>query len=205
MIAVLGFEPNQFDLDYTALVTAERWLPGYRGWVLAPMRLLTHPDYPVVDLRTGRPVQVTAVHNPTWEHAGFGIGRYAEPMVAPDDTPLISFRLALVREEVRVLGQALAWCTTFLNARTTGDQALARHPAVMQVHARLVAELFVLQSTDMREAIATSAGRRMLCHGVQSAGEQLIKLSGGRAMLAGHMVSVASLLATLNRMYLEDV
>ena len=146
---MLGFERDPFDLDYSALLGSEAWLPGHRGWVLAPGELLSDPHYAVIDLRSGRDVQATRVANPLWERQGFGVARYGEPEFEGSGALLTTFRTALVLEEMRVLGAAAQSCADFLNKRESGGHALARHPAVMQMHARLVRDVYMLKHIDV--------------------------------------------------------
>jgi hypothetical protein len=203
----LGFEAGQFDLNYDGIVHAcaeRRMLAGHAGWVLAPRTRLLDD---VVDLATGQSIDrddVSAVDHPLWHRQGYAVLRYRRPGPDGDVALVHRFRRALVMDELRVLAAAVDWCQSFLGARTSGTQPLTRHPAVVQLLARLVRDVYALRQMDLAQAVSTHAGRHMLRDEIDSACEQLIKLVGGRAMLSGHMVQVGALFSTLNRLYLED-
>ncbi len=211
--AAPAYRTEQFQLDFSVVYTAslgDNRLPGHRGWVLAPECWLRDETYEVVDLWSGMPVparQVTLVNNPVWQRRQLAVARYSFTDDTGRNEPhvlLARFRQALVDEQIRVIRAASNWCREFLASRTIGTQTLGSHPAVAQVMAALVRDVYALNAGVRATQLDTPGWRAWLIDEVDSIGEQLIKLAGGRAMLDGQMVYLRTLLLTLNRLYLEE-
>lgn len=210
---VLAYRPEQFQFDFTqvlAVRSQEPWLPGYRGWVFAPQPWLSDNSYEIIDLWSGQTISrgaITFLSNPLWQRLQLGIAYYLPVVntVAPNKghSILLNFRLALIEEQMRLIGVAANWCQEFLGSRVIEKQVLSSHPVVAQLIARLIRDVYALNTFD-RACLAIGSGRHWLIDEIDSIGEQLIKLVGGRAMLSGQMVYLRTLFLTLNRLYLED-
>jgi hypothetical protein len=211
--SVLVYKHDQFLFNFAASLPSARrgrWLPGHRGWVFGPHAWLEDPNYDIVDLPSGRPIdrqQLSHTSNPFWERQGLAVASYpsSTATLAPEASALLhGLRVGLVREQTRLIHAAIEWLHTFLSGRTTGQQKLLNQPYVAYQLASIVRDAHALTSTTLDTCVSSSGARQWLIDEIDSIGTRLIALSGGRAMLRGQMVYLHTLFVTLGRLYLED-
>jgi hypothetical protein len=179
---------------------------GHRGLLLsAPTPAGTGWSGPVVDAGTGRdvdPAHLTELPNPLLRRIGLSVLRYPATESADSPELLTEVRLSLLAEEQRALVAGVQWCQDFLDSRRAGVQKLSAQPVVAHQAAALFSDAVALLRADLPAALSTAAGRDWLVAEVDATAERLIKLAGGRALLAGQMVSLRTVLLLTNRIYL---
>lgn len=213
LTSVLYYQPQQFQFRFARAFAESlpaKCLPGHRGWIFVPRSWLADETYRVLDLMTGQALEPQAlawVNHPLWQRHDFGIARYAllERQSSERKQDLLTtFRQALIGEQLSVLRRAEEWCQEFLSSRTVGSQKLSMYPPVSHMLARVVRDLYALDTGDLSACLAAPGGGAWLTEEIDAICEQLIKLAGGRAMLSGQMVYLRTLFLTLNRTYLEN-
>jgi hypothetical protein len=214
-------ERTDFDIGFDlagVLIAAfgERYLAGYDGLLLAFRPMLADPAWRALDLAAGRPVHsIQELDNPLLARQELVVCRYTPSGVSGSGVGgsnelLPALRTVLLAEERRVIAASVHRCEHFLASRrtgsgmgpSTGGRKLSSHPVVANQLAALVAGAAALKRADSVIALGTAAGREWLTEQVDAVAVNLIKLSGGRSMLAGHMVQLRTVLFVVNRIYL---
>jgi len=178
---------------------------GHRGAVLAPTPWLADPGGKITDLASGTLIDrgdLTLVDSPMWRKLGLALATYRPP--AGMTGAAGHLRVAMVTEELRLLDTAVHDAHQFLSTRHSGGVRLSTHPVVVQRMGALIAGLHALAAADLAECARTDAGLDWLTDEIDTAASHLIKLVGGRAMLADNAVELRTLVTTLNRIYLQD-
>lgn len=183
-------------------VLGDGHVPGWRGLLVAPRATLARAQ--VVDLTSGSVdrAALTELPHPVLRRCGLVVARYpgtAEPGPAG---LVVTVRAALVAEAQRVLVAGARYCQDFLASRRSGGRRLSAHPVVAHQVAGAVAAVAALRYADVSAALADPAGRDWLVSSVDDAAAALVKLAGGRSLLAGHLVALRTVLLTVNRVYL---
>ncbi|MEV4267957.1 hypothetical protein [Micromonospora aurantiaca (nom. illeg.)] len=176
---------------------------GYAGLVLADRDAAPVEAF---DLTTGAVLgaeRLTVVPHELLTRAGLVVLRYRAAGGPADAPALRLFRQALADAERDALGEAVRWCRRFLAGRRSAGQRLSAHPVVAHQMAGLVARAAALRQTDAAAALAEPAGRAWWVREVDGLARDLIRMAGGRSVLAGQMAQMRTALLYANRIYLD--